>query len=74
MRMVADSKYEITSVSQMLKLFKSLSYKSRRIKCNDKNDNRYNTSHFILHFSQPCNVPSDDMSREFKSFVIVENK
>lgn len=74
MRMVADSKYEITSVSQMLKLFKSLSYKSRRIKCNDKNDNGYNTSHFILHFSQPCNVPSDDMSREFKSFVIVENK
>ena len=74
MRMVADSKYEITSVSQMLKLFKSLINKSRRVKCNDKNDNGYNTSHCMLHFSQPCNVPSDDMSREFNSFVIVESK
>ena len=74
MRMAADSKYEITSVSQMLKVSNSRCNKSRRIRCNDKNDNGYNTSHFILHFSQPCNVPSDDMSGEFNSFVIVESK
>ena len=74
MRMAADSKYEITSVSQMLKVSNSRCNKSRRIRCNDKNDYGYNTSHFILHFSQPCNVPSDDMSREFNSFVIVESK
>ena len=74
MRMAADSKYEITSVSQMLKVSNSRCNKSRRIRCNDKNDNGYNTSHFILHFSQPCNVPSDDMSREFNSFAIVESK
>ena len=74
MRMVADSKYEITSASQMLKVSNSRCNKSRRIRCNDKNDNGYNTSHFILHFSQPCNVPSDDMSGEFNSFVIVESK
>ena len=74
MRMAADSKYEITSVSQMLKVSNSRCNKSRRIRCNDKNDNGYNTSHFILHFSQPCNVPSDDMSREFNSFAIAESK